>query len=94
MIPVNGNLGGQMSQRTCAYCGKTRSDGCRCKYKPKGKRVDGKNHGWYIEVSNISQQTNLDEMIESIKTALPASSKDPKKAVGCWKWSFSLVEEK
>jgi hypothetical protein len=30
--------------------------------------------------------------MDSIKQALPVSSKEPEKAIGTWRWSFDLAE--
>ncbi len=78
--------------RSCAYCGKSRADGCRCKYRAKRKRLDGMNGGISVTCENTSAQATLAEFIESIKNALPVSSKSPEKAIGTFRWSFDLAE--
>ncbi len=80
-----------MSKRKCAYCGKSRDEGCRCIFSHHRRRLDRKDKT-RIEVSNISIETNLDEFIESIRENLPISIKDPKKAVGVWRWTFVSCE--
>ena len=78
--------------RACAYCGKTRADGCRCKYRSKRKRLDGLNGGISVTCENTSAETTLAEFINSVNEALPVSSKTPEKALGTWRWSFDLAE--
>jgi hypothetical protein len=78
--------------RGCAYCGKTRADGCKCKYRAKRKRLDGMNGGITVSCENTSAETTLAELMESIKKALPVSSQAPETAIGTWRWSFDLAE--
>lgn len=78
--------------RTCAYCGKSRADGCRCKYRAKRKRLDGLNGGISVTCENTSAEATLAEFIDSIKSCFPVSSKEPEKAIGTFRWSFDLAE--
>jgi hypothetical protein len=85
----------EKSKRTCAYCGEDRwNRPCRCKYRFKRKRLDGLNHGFSVECCNLSAQTNLAEMLESIKDSLPVSIENPEKAIGVWRWSFDCAKGK
>jgi hypothetical protein len=80
-------------KRTCAYCGGNHNDGtCKCTYRHKRKRIDGLNGGFYVECSNISAQTTLAEMLESIRQTLSISIKNPDKVLGTWRWSFDKAE--
>jgi hypothetical protein len=78
--------------RDCAYCGKTRADGCRCQYRAKRKRIDGLNYGISVTCESTRADTTLADLMDSIKQALPVSSKEPEKAIGTWRWSFDLAE--
>lgn len=77
--------------RSCAYCGVGCDKRCKCKYRPRRNRIDGQNGGFCLEGSNISAETTLAEMLDSIRLALPVSVREPEKAVGVWRWSFDLA---
>ena len=78
--------------RTCAYCGKPKSDRCGCRFRTRRKRFDGLNGGISVTCEGTSAESTLAEFINSIKEALPVSSADPEKVIGTFRWSFDLAE--
>lgn len=81
-------------KRRCAYCGIEKSfpekyeERCKCAYR-YGRRQKGFRGGYAVQCSNISAETTLDEMMESIRQTLSVSLKKKKEVFGVWKWSFS-----